>query len=227
MSENISVAQAILDDPTKAASEIDRVLQACWVKARPVYIGMFLLTLHHKYAHKYAWKLTSTSPGLPTNVVFREVDAKLLETPLDLEIPPNNTETEDEVVSVISDLIYKSSNTIILADACAIRHRVLDELHELIEKTELPAFVSPMGKGAINEESLPFGGVYVGDASRDDVRQRVDGAELILYIGGLQSDFNSGGFTYHIAKKSTVEFHSDHTKVIQQTSPPDIHALCS
>jgi pyruvate decarboxylase len=195
MSENISVAQTILDDSTKAASEIDRVLQACWVKARPVYIG------------------------LPTNVVFKEVDSKLLETPLNLSTPPNHEETENEVVSEISELIYKSSNTIILADACAIRHRVLDELHELIDKTELPAFVSPMGKGAINEESLPFGGVYVGDASRDDVRQRVDDAELILYVGSLQSDFNSGGFTYHIPKKNTIEFHSDHMKIRYSVFP--------
>lgn len=189
MSENISVTKTLLDDHSKAADEIDRVLSACWVKARPVYIG------------------------LPTDMVFKTVDASRLETPLDLSIPPNNEETEDAVVSEICELIYKSKNTIILADACAIRHRVLDELHELIEKTELPAFVSPMGKGAINEESSSFGGVYVGDASRDDVRQRVDDAELILYVGGLQSDFNSGGFTYHVAKKNTVEFHSDHMKV--------------
>ncbi|KAH8151709.1 uncharacterized protein LAJ45_04331 [Morchella importuna] len=189
MSENISVTQTLLDDHSKAADEIDRVLSACWVKARPVYIG------------------------LPTNMVFKTVDASRLETPLDLSIPPNNEETEDAVVSEICELIYKSKNTIILADACAIRHRVLDELHELIERTELPAFVSPMGKGAINEESSSFGGVYVGDASRDDVRQRVDDAELILYVGGLQSDFNSGGFTYHVAKKNTVEFHSDHMKI--------------
>ncbi|KAI5842474.1 thiamine diphosphate-binding protein [Morchella snyderi] len=189
MSENISVTQTLLDDHSKAADEIDRVLSACWVKARPVYIG------------------------LPTDMVFKTVDASRLETPLDLSIPPNNEETEDAVVSEICELIYKSKNTIILADACAIRHRVLDELHELIERTELPAFVSPMGKGAINEESSSFGGVYVGDASRDDVRQRVDDAELILYVGGLQSDFNSGGFTYHVAKKNTVEFHSDHMKI--------------
>jgi pyruvate decarboxylase len=76
-----------------------------------------------------------------------------------------------------------------------------------------------MGKGAINEESLPFGGVYVGDASRDDVRQRVDDAELILYVGGLQSDFNSGGFTYHVSKKNTVEFHSDHMKIRYSVFP--------
>lgn len=149
-------------------------------------------------------------------MVFKELDAELLNTPLDLSSPPNNEDTENEVVLEISELIYQSKNTVILADACAIRHRVLDELHELIDKTKLPAFVSPMGKGAINEQSTPFGGVYVGDASRDDVGQRIDDAELILYVGGLQSDFNSGGFTYHISKKNTVEFHSDQMKVIRR-----------
>jgi pyruvate decarboxylase len=73
ISENITVAQTILDDSAKAASEIDRVLQACWVKARPVYIG------------------------LPTNVVFKEIDANLLDTPLNLTTPPNHEETEEEI----------------------------------------------------------------------------------------------------------------------------------
>jgi len=189
MSRNISVASTILNDPHMAASEIDRVLSACWVRARPVYIG------------------------LPTDIVLKEIPATRLNTPLDLNLPENEPETESEVVNEIARLIYNSKNTIILADACAIRHRVLDELHELVEKTQLPTFVSPMGKGAVNEEFKAYGGVYVGDVSRDEVRQRVDDAELILYVGGLQSDFNSGGFTYRISKKNTVEFHSDHMKI--------------
>ncbi|RPA99146.1 pyruvate decarboxylase [Choiromyces venosus 120613-1] len=189
MSRNISVTSTILNDPHRAASEIDRVLSACWVWARPVYIG------------------------LPTDIVFKEVPASCLNTPLNLKIPDNEPDTESEVVDEIACLMYNSKNTIILADACAIRHRVLDELHELVEKTQLPTFVSPMGKGAVNEEIEAYGGVYVGDVSRDEVRQRVDHAELILYVGGLQSDFNSGGFTYRISRKNTVEFHSDHTKV--------------
>ena len=117
------------------------------------------------------------------------------------------------MVEEIKDLMYKSKNTVILADACAIRHRVLDELHELIDKTQLPTFVSPMGKSGVNETHPAFGGVYAGDVSRPDVKQRIEAAELILYIGGLESDFNSGGFTYHVGRRNTVEFHSDHMKV--------------
>jgi pyruvate decarboxylase len=143
-----------------------------------------------------------------------------LKTPINLSLPPNDEETEAEVVAEIADLMYKSKNTVILADACAIRHRVLDELHELIEKSQLPTFVSPMGKGSVNETHSPFGGVYVGDVSRLDVKERIDSAELILYVGALKSDFNSGGFTYHVERRNTVEFHSDHMKVSQFPNTP-------
>jgi pyruvate decarboxylase len=136
-----------------------------------------------------------------------------LKTPLDLSLPPNDPETEAEVVKSIADLMYASKNTVIIADACAIRHRVLQELHELVDNTQLPTFVSPMGKGSVNETQSAFGGVYAGDVSRPDVIQRVEAAELILYVGGLKSDFNSGGFTYRVEKRNTVEFHSDHMKV--------------
>ncbi|KAL7273822.1 hypothetical protein RUND412_003299 [Rhizina undulata] len=191
MSKSISETSVILKDPQHVAEEIDRTLRGklSHILARPVYIA------------------------LPTDLVLKKIPAKRLETPIDLSLPPNNEETEAEIVRQIEELMYASKNTIILADACAIRHRVLDELHELVEKTKLPTFVSPMGKGAVNEEFEAFGGVYVGDVSRDDVKKRVDDAELILYVGGLQSDFNSGGFTYRIEKKRAVEFHSDHMKI--------------
>jgi pyruvate decarboxylase len=152
-------------------------------------------------------------------VAFHKISAEPLNTPLDLSLPPNDPETEEEVVKTIAELMYNSKNTVIIVDACAIRHRVLKELHELINKTMLPTFVSPMGKGAVNETHPAFGGVYAGDVSRDDVKQRVENAELILYIGGLKSDFNSGGFTYRVERRNTIEFHSDHMKIRYSTYP--------
>jgi pyruvate decarboxylase len=152
-------------------------------------------------------------------VAFHKISAEPLNTPLDLSLPPNDPETEEEVVKTIAELMYNSKNTVIIADACAIRHRVLKELHELVDRTMLPTFVSPMGKGSVNETHPAFGGVYAGDVSRDDVKQRVENAELILYVGGLKSDFNSGGFTYRVERRNTIEFHSDHMKIRYSTYP--------
>jgi len=189
MSKNISGTFCILDETADHAVEIDRVLRACWVLARPVYIA------------------------LPTNMVFQKVDGSRLNKLIPLALDPNPEDVEQEVIDQILDLMYKSQNTVILADACSIRHRVLGELHQLVVKTNLPTFVTPMGKGAVNETLESFGGVYVGDVSREDVKERVEGADLVLFVGGLTSDFNSGGFTFHILRNKTVEFHSDHMKV--------------
>ena len=40
--------------------------------------------------------------------------------------------------------MYEANKAAILVDACAIRHRCLEEVQELIEKTQLPAFTTPM-----------------------------------------------------------------------------------
>lgn len=189
MSKNISTAHTLLDEHVDCAAEIDRVLAACWEKAHPVYIS------------------------LPTNIVLHKVDGSRLNKPIPVDLHPNPEDVEQEVVDQILDLMYRSKNTVILVDACAVRHRVLDELHEFIEKTKLPTFVTPMGKGGVNETHNTFGGVYVGDVSRTEVKEAVEGAELILFIGGLMSDFNSGGFTFRIPHHKTVEFHSDSMKV--------------
>ena len=50
----------------------------------------------------------------------------------------------------------------IVVDACAVCHRVLDEVHGLIDRTGLLVLVTLMGKGAVNETD-PGVYMYVGD----------------------------------------------------------------
>ncbi|KAK7690152.1 hypothetical protein QCA50_006801 [Cerrena zonata] len=111
------------------------------------------------------------------------------------------------------ELVEKKEDVIILVDACAVRHHVKDELQELLTKTHFPVFATPMGKTAVSESYERYGGIYVGSISRPEVKERVENAKLILSIGALKSDFNTGNFTYHIPPTKTIELHSDHTKV--------------
>jgi pyruvate decarboxylase len=72
--------------------------------------------------------------------------------------------------------------------------------------------------------------IYVGSISHPDIKEKVEGAKLILSVGALKSDFNTGNFTYSIRKEATIEvsntkdpifrkcstfeqLHSDHTLV--------------
>lgn len=128
---------------------------------------------------------------MPTCCQQSLIVAEKLQKSLTLELPENDQETENEVLNTVLDLLYKSKNPIILADACCIRHRVVPETHELLNKLEIPGFVTPMGKGALNETNSHYGGVYIGEISFPDVKDAVEKSDCVLSIGALLSDFNT------------------------------------
>jgi len=203
MSKNISHTTAFLSDIQSAPAEIDRCIRDAYVYQRPVYLG------------------------IPANLVDLTISSSLLEKPLNLSLKPNDAEAEEEVVESTLKLIEESKNPIILVDACASRHNCKQETKELVEITQFPVFTTPMGKGTIDEGgvgglleddpasieklkkkldhgssvSSRFGGVYVGNLSHPEVKEAVENADLILSIGSLLSDFNTGSFSYSYKTK--------------------------
>lgn len=134
MNRDISCAMAILSDPHEAAAQIDHAIRECWIQSRPVYIT------------------------LPTDMVQKKIEGERLQTKIDMSFPANDPDKEDYVVDVVLKYLHASKNPVILVDACAIRHRVLNEVHELVEVSGLPVFVTPMGKSAVNETLPNYGG---------------------------------------------------------------------
>ncbi|KAI9797943.1 MAG: hypothetical protein M1825_005666 [Sarcosagium campestre] len=189
MSKSVSCVVAKLNDPYEAPALIDHALRECWIQSRPVYIT------------------------LPTDMVQKKIEGERLKTPIDLEYPQNVMEKEDYVVDVILKYLHAAKNPIVLVDACAVRHRVLDEVHELVKRSKLPVFVTPMGKSAVDESLPNYGGVYAGDGSNKGVRERVESSDLILTVGSIKSDFNTAGFTYKISQLSTIDLHSNHITI--------------
>ncbi|GKT48416.1 pyruvate dehydrogenase complex protein X component, mitochondrial [Colletotrichum spaethianum] len=189
MSSQISCDVARLNNPAEIANQIDHALRECWIRSRPVYIM------------------------LPTDMVQKKIEGERLQTPISLEEATNDPVREEYVVDVILKTLHAAKNPIMLIDACAIRHRVLPEVHALLEKAKIPVFVTPMGKGAVNETHPSYGGVYAGTASQPDVAERVESSDLILSVGGLKSDFNTAGFSYRTSQLNTIDFHSTHTRV--------------
>lgn len=189
MSAGISCAVAKLNDPYEAATLIDNALRECWIQSRPVYIT------------------------LPTDMVQKKIEGDRLNTPINLKPKPVEAEKEDYVVDVVLKYLAAAKNPVILVDACAVRHRVLDETHDLIEKSKLPVFVTPMGKSAVDETLPNYGGVYAGDGSNAGVRERLESSDLILSIGSIKSDFNTSGFTYRVGQLSTIDFHINMVQV--------------
>ena len=94
-------------------------------------------------------------------------------------------------------------------------------MHELIDKTNLPIFVTPMGKGSVDETNPRYGGVYIGALSTPTVKAAVEAADLVLHIGGHKTDLNTGSFSFAFSASHTIEFHSDKIKV-RYASYPEI-----
>ncbi|CAG8437341.1 1776_t:CDS:2 [Acaulospora colombiana] len=191
MYENITVAQTVLSHHN-AKDEIDRVLRECYIHSRPVYIS------------------------IPTDICVKKIAADLSQ-PLVLTIPENVHEVEYAAINRVIGRIHKSANTIVLIDACASRHDISKELLDFINKTGFPFFTSPMGKSIIPENHPLFGGIYIGSVSEPHVKREVEEADLIISIGAIRSDFNTGGFTYHVSQAKTIELCYNRIKVFFAT----------
>lgn len=79
-----------------------------------------------------------------------------------------------------------------------------------------------MGKSVLYEDpSKGFGGIYVGDVSDPEVKEAVEATDLMIVVGGLRSDFNSGEFSYKVAQTNLIELHSART-VVQYAHYPSV-----
>ncbi|CAF3285616.1 unnamed protein product [Rotaria socialis] len=101
----------------------------------------------------------------------------------------------------------------LLIISCATRHGMMGKVLRFIERTQLPVYLTPMAKGDIDERHPQFHGIFAGNCSTESVQKEVYNADLILSIGSMNSDFNTGGFTYRLSQKKAIEFHTYHTKI--------------
>lgn len=197
MSTNIAHTTEVLSDPSNAADMVDRVIRESYINQRPGYLAF------------------------PANMVDVQVPKSRLDTPLDLSIPKNDKEAQEEVVNTVVELINVSKNPVIIVDACCARHNASKEASELIALTKFKYAITPMAKGTrhIDEDAERFAGVYVGSLSYPAVKEAVESSDLVLSCGAMLSDFNTGSFSYSFLTKNVVEFHSDYTKIRNANYP--------
>ncbi|KAL0082424.1 thiamine diphosphate-binding protein [Phycomyces blakesleeanus] len=192
MFAKITVASTQLDKKN-ALSEIDNVLIAMMRSRRAAYIG------------------------LPIDLVKFEIELSEPVSPLDTSLPKNPRNTQNDCLQVVLEAIKKAKNPIILVDACALRNQLTGVVKELCEKSKFPTFVSPMGKGAVDDTADYYRGCYCGSVSLAEVHKEVQDSDLILEVGSVQSDFNTGGFTYKVDRSKIIAFHTFATNVYRAT----------
>jgi TPP-dependent 2-oxoacid decarboxylase len=166
--EQLTAASTVLDDPQIALQEIDRVLHAALHLKRPVYIEL-------------PRDMVSV-PGIPHHKLAYTNEAS---DPITLRAALT------EAVAVLN----RAKKPVILADVEVHRFDLQKELLRLIEKTNIPAAATILGKSVIGENYPFYLGVYAGALCREEVRRYVEESDCVLMLGAFMTDLNLGVFT--------------------------------
>lgn len=186
MFAKVTVAQTLLTEEN-AAAEIDRVLEECWQKKRPVYIG------------------------LPADIVNLRVAAPI--QPLNLTYPTSDQGKVAECAGRIARYIREAKSPVALLDLCAERHDMKALIENFLAATKIGFAAMNMGKGLIDESHPQFIGHYCGEFSGEGVRERVEQSDCILTFGTLLSDLNTGGFSVQLNPETRIAVHTFYTEV--------------
>lgn len=168
-----------------APGEIDRLLDAVLTAKKPGYLA-----------------LAADLVGQPCTVVPPEP------VPVSDDSATARTFTENA-----TRLLRAATTVTVLVDSLARRHQAVDRLDALVRKGRLPFAVTTSGKGAIDETQETFAGLYCGAISEPDVRTLVEDADVIIGVGLLETDLNSGIFTTRIDPDKVIGIQPFHATV--------------
>jgi pyruvate decarboxylase len=187
-------AAAELWDIKTAPAEIDRVIRESFIQSGPVYIF------------------------LPLDLSAEEVDASLLDTPIDTE-PKIDTAAQDAAVKAITSALAESKHPSILVDALVQRFGASEEARQLVKKAGVPFFSANMGKGIVDETEETFVGVWNGEISTPGVSQAAKAADLMITLGYLAADTNTAGFSRKLNEDATIHINPFDVVVKGKTYP--------
>lgn len=174
----VSVAHASLT-PANACSEIDRVMLEAIRQRRPGY-----LLLPSDVAEAPA-----TRPSKRLQVGETVADPAALEA----------------FRRCAQARIAESRSVALLADFLAQRWGLQNTLQQWMDSAPVPHASLLMGKGLFDESKPGFLGTYSGAPSRPQVKEEIEGAELVICVGVMFSDTLTAGFSHKLSQQQTIE----------------------
>ena len=180
--EQLTVAQAVLDDPATAAFEIERVLAAARRHSRPVYIE------------------------IPRDMARAEIG------PLNRHLPAEPEGDPEALAVAIAEAVEhigKAERPVILAGEELHRFGLQAELVQIVHKTGVPVAVTITGKSVFPESDPAYLGIYEGAMGRDAVRDYVEKSDCLVLLGAQLTDMNLGVYTARIDRRYSIYAASD------------------
>jgi TPP-dependent 2-oxoacid decarboxylase len=186
---HITVDSVLLDDPAEAPQRIDRAFARCMAEKRPIMID------------------------IPSDMVDRPCHAPgLLAAP---DRSPSDSDALAEALAETMTLLLGAKRPVILGGVELHRYGLTTEFYRLIEASRLPVATTLLGKTVISENHAQAIGVYEGSASRQEVRDIVENADVLLCLGAWMSDINLGIYTGRLDGRHMILANSGRLKISQ------------
>jgi indolepyruvate decarboxylase len=169
--QEVTCAAKLINDPLRAAGEIDEVIRSIWLNQQPGY-----LEIHR-------------------DMVEREISVpkEIVSWNGELPYPQSDRRKLDEAVRDTAERLSRAQRPLVLIGIEAYRFKVAKEIVKLVEKMGVPCCTSVLAKGAFPMNHPLYMGVYVGAISPPAIRARVEQADLIVGLGMFLTDIEMGG----------------------------------
>ena len=173
--ENITCAQARLDDPSRAPAEIDTVLTAAAEQSMPVYIEM---------------------PRDLATAPCGDVPARQPEH--------TDPDALAACADGVLDRLGRAERPVFMAGVELRRYGLEDKAAELARRLAIPVVTSFMGRGLLANSDPPARGTYLGLAGEPGLTRLVEDSDALLLLGVIPSDTNFGVSERQIDARHTI-----------------------
>lgn len=184
MTEPLVCASAVMT-PQNVAYETERLIAEALFHRRPVYMAF-----PADYANQ---PVLGSSGAIPA--------------------PASNEPALDAATTAIAALLGKARTACVLPGILVARNGVQMEMQEIIDKAGLPFATMFMDKSVLDEQQPLFVGMYDGAIMSEEVRAFVESRDVVLTVGALASDFNTGAFTARLDLDKTAAIGHHHVHV--------------
>ena len=117
-------------------------------------------------------------------------------------------------LTAITARLKAAHSPVILAAFTIGRYGLQSELEALLTATGIPFAATGMSKGMLSESHPLYLGQFNGESSLGDVRKIVEGADLVLDLGGVvYSDGETGGYSADLDSSKVITVYPDHVEI--------------
>lgn len=184
MADTVVGASAIMT-PANAVYETERLIAEALYNRRPVYMAF------------------------PADIV----DEQILAPRQPVTLPRSNPASLAAAVEAVTSALQSAGTAVVLPGLVVDRLGLREDARAFVEAAGLPFATMFADKSVLDEAHPNFIGMYDGKLMDEPAREYVEGADLVISLGTLPSDFNTGAFTADLDPARGVDIEVHRTRI--------------